>query len=251
MSPIAIAFTIFLGSFAAALLGVALRLPSQHFDDSSREVVRSVLGLVATLTALVLGLLVASAQGTYQSLGNQLGQMAANLVELDRALDYYGPEAAPARSLFHHAVQAEIDRIWPHGEARLASIRPDDTRRERGQFMAIIGRLEPRDEAQRFAQRRIMELVTDFARMRTLTVNATEGSLPGPFLTVLIFWVAVLFFGFGLSARFNPTVLVALSIGALSVAGAMYLILELNHPFDGLMRVSEAPLREALGGMSE
>lgn len=251
MIPIAIAFLLFLGSFAAALLGVALRLPCRHFDDSSREVVRSVLGLVATLTALVLGLLVASAQGTYQTLGNQLDQMAATLVELDRTLDVYGPEAAPARTLFHHAVRAEIDRIWPQGEARLESVRPDDTRGERRQFMAFIGGLEPRDAAQRFAQRRIMELVTDFARLRTLTVNAAEGSLPGPFLAVLVFWVAVLFFGFGLSARFNPTVLVALSIGALSVAAAMYLILELNHPFDGLMRVSEAPLRAALGQMTE
>lgn len=139
VNPIAIASMIFLGSLAAALLGVALQLPSRHFDDSSRDVVKSVLGLVATLTALVLGLLVASAQGTYQTLGSQLDQMAGNLVELDCALDVYGSEAAPARTLFHRALRAEINRIWSQGEARLESIRPDDIRRQRDQFMAMIG----------------------------------------------------------------------------------------------------------------
>src|SRR5690242_12364514 len=89
------------------------------------------------------------------------------------------------------------------------------------------------------------------ARMRMLIASDAESDLPARFLAVLVFWVAVLFFGFGLFARFNGTVLVALSVGALSVAGAMYLILELNRPFDGLMRVSEAPLRDALAQMGD
>jgi hypothetical protein len=115
----------------------------------------------------------------------------------------------------------------------------------------MIGQLPAQNEAQRFEQQRIMQLITNFARLRTLMINGAQSDLPGPFLAVLVFWLAVLFFGFGLFARINGTVLVALTVGALSVAGAMYLVLELNRPFDGLMRVSEAPLREALSQMGD
>jgi Protein of unknown function (DUF4239) len=251
MSPLAIALLVFVGSFATAALGVALRLPHHHLDEDSRDVVKSVMGLVATLTALVLGLLIASAQDANRTLSNQLGEMAADLVELDQTLGHYGPEAAPARALLHRAVRAEIERVWPQGKARAESMEPAGIRQERGQLLSIIGQLSPRSEAQRYTQQRAMQLVAAFARMRTLLVSQAKNELPGPFLAVLVFWVAVLFFGFGLFARFNTTVLLALSVGALSVAGAMYLILELNRPIDGLMRVSEVPLRYALSQMRE
>jgi len=251
VTSIAIALLIFAGSLAAALLAVALQLPRHHLDDCSRDVVKSVMGLVATLAALVLGLLIASANSSYQTLSNQLDQMAASLVELDRALKYYGPEAAPARASFHRVARAEIDRVWPHGQAQLAGIEPGAIRQQSDEFVRIIGRLSPQTEAQRFEQKRILQLVTDFARMRTLMISEAESDLPSPFLAVLMFWLTVLFFGFGLFARLNATVLVALSIGALSVAGAIYLILELSHPFDGLMRISAAPLREALSQMGD
>jgi hypothetical protein len=177
--------------------------------------------------------------------------MADDLVELDRTLAQYGPETAPARVLLRRAVQAEIERVWPQGQARVESIEPAGIRQEGEQFLAIVGQLSPGTEAQRYAQRRAMQLAAAFVRMRTLMVSEAQNELPGPFLAVLVFWVMVLFFGFGLFARFNATVLVALAVGALSVAGAMYLILELNRPFDGLMRVSEAPLRYALGQMRD
>ena len=230
---------------------MTLHLPDEHLDDASQNVVKSVMGLVATLTALVLGLLVASAQSTYQAMGNQIGEIAADLSELDRALEFYGQEAAPARALFHRGVRAEIERVWPHGEASKEGILPGATRGQGVEFVSMIGQLPAQNEAQRFEQQRIMQLITNFARLHTLMINGAQSDLPGPFLAVLVFWLAVLFFGFGLFARINGTVLVALTVGALSVAGAMYLVLELNRPFDGLMRVSEAPLREALSQMGD
>jgi len=228
---------------------VALRLPHYHLNEDSRDVVKSVMGLVATLIALVLGLLIASAQDANRTMSDQLGEMAANLVELDRTLAHYGPEAAPARALFHRALHAEIERVWPQGRVWAEGIEPAGIRQESDQFLAMIGQLSPRTEAQRFGQQRAMQLTAAFARIRTLIVSEAKDELPGPFLAVLVFWAVALFFGYGLFARFNATVLIALSVGALSVAGAMYLILELNRPFDGLMRVSEAPLRYALSQM--
>ena len=171
--------------------------------------------------------------------------------KLDRTLAHYGPEAAPARVLLRRAVQAEIERVWPQGRARAEAIEPAGLREEGERFLAILGELSPGTEAQRYAQRRALRLAAAFLRMRALMVAEAGNELPGPFLAVLAFWAAALFFGFGLFARPNATVLATLSVGALSVAGAVYLILELNRPFDGLMRVSETPLRYALGQMRD
>ena len=68
---------------------------------------------------------------------------------------------------------------------------------------------------------------------------------------MLVFWVSVLFLGFGLFARFNATVTVALLVGALSVAGAIFLILELSEPYHGLMRISDEPLRNAMAQIDQ
>ncbi len=95
-------------------------------------------------------------------------------------------------------------------------------------------------------QSRAMQESESIARSRLLMFEQLGGSISWPFLTVLVFWICVLFLGFGLFARFNATVTVALLVGALSVAGAIFLILELNEPYHGLMRISDEPLRNAM-----
>jgi hypothetical protein len=204
VSPLAIALLIFAGSLAAALLGVTLQLPRHHLDEGSRDVVKGVMGLVATLAGLVLGLLIASANASYNAVSSQLDEMAAKLVELDRALEYCGPEAAPARALFRRGVRAELERVWPQGQVRMEAITPGEIRQESDRFVLIIGQLSPQTEPQRFAQQRVLQLIDAFARTRALLASEAASGLPGPFLAVLVFWVVALFFGLGLFARFMP-----------------------------------------------
>jgi hypothetical protein len=248
MSPLGIASIMAAASFVAALIGIGLhrRLPGHHLDEDSRDVVKNVMGLVATVSALVLGLLVANAQSSYNTLSDELDQFAANLVELNHALVEYGPETAEARTLLIRVMRAEIDRVWPNGEANAAALEAPSDRRAVAGFEATILRLTPTTEAHRYLQRRILELTAAGARTRMLVFNQVGNDLPKPFLVVLAFWLATLFLGFGLFARFNATVLAALLVGALSVGGAMFLILELNRPFDGMMRVSDGSIRNAL-----
>ena len=113
-------------------------------------------------------------------------------------------------------------------------------------FFESIGSLSPTTEAQRFIQKRALDLSAAIRQTRALMIEQTDGSLPWPFLTVLVIWVSLLFAGFGLFAEHNATVMAALLIGALSISSAIYLILELNHPDQGLMEISDAPLRSAL-----
>jgi hypothetical protein len=251
VSAIAVAAVVFGCALAAAAAGIVLhaRLPDDHLDGGSTDVVKLVLGLVATMSALVLGLLIASAQGTRKAQVDELNQLAAGLVQLDGVLAHYGPEALGARALLHRTVTREADRIW-RPEARPAS--PDlglpvGARPRAEALIHEIQALTPSTGVQRSAQVRSVEIAARLAQTRALMSEQMLGhSLPTPFLVVLAAWITVLFAGFGLFARPNPTVLSALFVGALSVAGAIYLVLELDNPYAGPMRISDAPLRDAL-----
>jgi hypothetical protein len=91
-----------------------------------------------------------------------------------------------------------------------------------------------------------MQIGQSLGQTRLLMFEQSGSSIAWPFLTVLVFWICMLFLGFGVFARFNTTVLVALFIGAISVAGAIFLILELSSPYEGFMRIADTPLRGAL-----
>jgi hypothetical protein len=106
--------------------------------------------------------------------------------------------------------------------------------------------LSPKTDLERMMQSRAIQESESIAQSRLMMFEQRGGSISWPFLTVLVFWICMLFLGFGLFARFNVTVTVALLAGALSVAGAIFLILELNHPYQGLMQISDEPLRNAM-----
>lgn len=243
MSPLVLASVVFGCSFGAALVGMLLhsKLPSSHLDADSKDVMKLVMGLIGTMAALILGLLIASANGSYNAQSSELQSLSANVVLLDRLLVSYGPEANGARDRLRDAVVASHDRIWPpDGVVRPANL--DAATR----FVQQLQGLVPKTDAARFIQSRAMQMTESILQTRLLMSQQLGGSIPWPFLTVLVFWICVLFLGFGLFVRFNVTVTVALFVGALSVSGAIFLILELSEPYRGLMQISDAPMRSAL-----
>ncbi len=243
-----IASVVFGCSFGAALIGMILhvKLPDHHLDTDSRDVVKLIMGLIATMSALVLSLLIASAKSSYDQQKNELNALSANILLLDRTLEFYGPDAKAARDRLHDLVLQTHDRIWsPEG------VRPEnlDSKATRASVSANIEQLlslSPKTDVERMMQSRAVQESESIGRSRLLMVAQLGSSISWPFLTVLVFWICVLFLGFGLFARFNATVTVALLVGALSVAGAIFLILELNDPYRGLMRISDEPLRNAI-----
>jgi hypothetical protein len=252
MSPIIIAGIVFGVIFLGALLGVALRakLPDHHMAEGSKDLVRLVMGLIATMSALVLGLLIASAKGSYDTQSGELVHIAADIIQLDRILSQYGPETLPARARFRDTVQRSIDRIWPREAGRSVNLallgdKPGD-KSDSADFFTLISNLQPETGAQRFAQTRALEIGAELNRTRVLMYEQAGSSIAWPFLVVLVFWLVILFMGFGLFAPVNPTVLAALFVGALSVAGAIFLILELDRPYEGLMHLPSAQVRDAL-----
>jgi hypothetical protein len=225
------------------------RLPAHHLEGDSKDVVKLVMGLVATLTALVLGLLISSSHSAYTAQEAELQQLSVHIYQLDRILAHFGADAVQERELLRRIVAADIARIWPPGGVAGAKHAPLAAQQDaEGLFDSIAG-LSPKTDLQRFGQSRAVQLLTSIGETQRLLVEQAQGSLSWPFLLVLLSWLIVLFFGFGICARFNVTVAVALLAGSASVAAAIVLILQMNQPYSGWMGLSSAPLQDSLAQM--
>jgi hypothetical protein len=253
MSSLAIASIVFICVFGSALLGLFLRaaLPKHHLSEDSTGVVKLGTGLIATLAALVLGLLIASAKTSFDRVKDEVTQAAAMVAQLDRTLAQYGPETKEARDLLRGAVASAIELLFSGEGSGLAKLDAPQRLARMEQIQAKLRELAPRNEAQHSLQSRALELINDLAQMRWLLIAQGEGAIPTPFLVVLVFWLAIIFGGFGLLSTKNATVVVMLVVCALSVSGAIFLIEEMDRPLEGLMKISSAPLRNALAHLGQ
>jgi hypothetical protein len=249
MNPTIVSIIVFTCTFGGALLGRWLRivLPAHHLDAESRDTVKVGVGLIATMTALVLGLVTASAKSSFDAVNTAVKQTASEMLTLDRILARYGPEAGEIRTRLQHEIGVRIDRIWPQGSskpANLDAIRSGIGSDAEGLADTIRG-LTPRDTAQRALQSRALDLAEALLQARWLVLAGTEASVPVLFLMVLLFWLTITFASFGLVVPRNATVLAVLRVCALSVGSAIFLVLEIDGPFDGLLRISIEPWRYA------
>jgi hypothetical protein len=244
MSPLALSCVIFLFVLGGIFIGTALRraLPKNHLGKETQDVVRLGAGLTATIAALVLGLLIGSAKSSFDTRSNQVKQLTANVILFDNLLAQYGPDAAPLRKLLRGAINPIVDRLWHEkitAEPFTASSEGEKL------YLAILA-LSPQNEIQRSLQARMGQVVNDFYQIRLLLFVETENQIPIPFLAILVFWLFIIFLSFSLFSELDATALAFLCVFALSASCAIYLILELNEPFNGLMRISDIPLRNAL-----
>jgi hypothetical protein len=197
------------------------------------------------MAALVLGLLVASTKGAYDTQKGEVSQMAAKIIFLDRVLANYGSETAKTRELLRGSVGSAINRMWPDKKSsQTAQLDPSVTSGEA--FFNSIQNLAPQNDVQRSLKSQAVQIATDLGQMRWLLFEQTETSISLPMLIILISWLAIIFMSAVLFAPPNATVIVAVMLAALSVAGAIFLILELSEPFTGLLMIPSAPLRDAL-----
>jgi hypothetical protein len=233
--------------FGAGLLGVRVRaaLPEDHLSSETKDAVKVGMGLVATMAALVLGLLVASTKSSYDAQKNEVTQMAAKSVFLDRVLANYGSESAESRDLLRRSVGSAISHMWPDKKSsQAAQLDPIGSSGEA--FFNSIQKLSPQNDVQRSLKSQAAQIATDLGQMRWLLFEQTETSISIAMLIVLISWLAIIFVSAGLFAPPNATVIIALMLAALSVSGAIFLILELDMPFDGVIQISQKPMYNAL-----
>ena len=235
----------------AVLVGRGLRrmLPQEHLSADSRDVIKLAIGLVATMSALVLGLLVSSAKGSYDTERSEVIQMAAKVAFLDRLLAIYGPEAAEARVGFHDAVKEVVQQMWPEEARRPAQLAPSG--QAGNAVYGVVQALSPHDDAQRKLKEQAISVGIDIGQLRSLLAAQSVPSISTPMLIVLVLWLAIIFMGFSTLAPPNVTAIFALIVSAVAVSGAIFLILELDQPFGGVIRISSEPMVNALSQIAK
>jgi hypothetical protein len=246
MSAIEISGIVLACTFCGSLCGRFLRttLPENHLSAESRELVKVGMGLVGTMTALVLGLLVASAKGSYDVQGNELIDVSSNVVLLDRTLARYGTETRPLRDQLKSTIRRVLDQAWSKDRPRTGNWDPGAGGAEG--LHERIQELSPKTDAQRSLQSQALALAMAAAKTRWMVFEQNSQTVPAPFLILLVCWLTVLFMSYGILAPPNSTVTATLLVCAISVSSAILLILEMYRPFEGLIQISDAPLRAAL-----
>ena len=250
MITISLAAILFLFLAGVTLLGARLRrlVPAEHLSADSKDAVKLALGLVATMTAILLGLLVSSAKSSFDTARSEVMQMAAKIALLDRVLMLYGPQTADARHALRDSVAEGVRRTWPADGRRPAQLEPNE---EMGDAVYVaISRLTPQDEAQRALKTEATTLMVQLAELRTLVRAQAVSSVSKPLLIALVIWLVVIFLGFSLLAPPNATNTLALLAGAFSVACAVFIILDLDHPFAGVVRIPSEPMIRTLNHLS-
>ena len=249
MEAIVVAVVVFAFTFAGALLGMRLGtiLPEHHLDADSKETIKLGIGLIATMTALVLGLVTASAKTSFDAMDAAVKQSAIQVLSLDRLLARYGSDTSEIRVGLQHTIGERIDLIWPTDSSTPAAIDPTSSGYAAGteNLANALRALKPQDDVQRALQARAQDIAENLLEARWGSSTRIGSSVPAPFLMILLFWLTITFTSFGLFAPRNALVITVLFVCALSVASAVFLVLELDGPFDGLIRVSAEPLRFA------
>jgi hypothetical protein len=238
----------------AALLGMFLqtRLPPHHLTDQSKDTAKMVLAVLGTLTALVLGLLIASAKSSLASKVELLEHALAWTVQLDRALAGYGSETSELRNVLQQSFVSQIhDLFQDRGmsekgvQGTLSGNRGIET------IQRQILNLAAQNDSQRWFQAAALNITNKIEETRWMAVFSTGRSIPPPFLAVLTFWLAAIFTSLGIFAPRNGNVIATLVVCALSVAGAIFLIVQMDQPFAGFVRIPFEPAAMALDQLNK
>lgn len=242
----------FLASFVSILIGTALgmllkrTLPAIPLGVGSKQAIRLGAGFLSTLAALVIGLMIASAKNTFDSQNTNIRQLGTNAVLVDQMLTQYGSEAKAARTLLREIIPSATSRIWQENASSTAGGSAFVVSDMAERFYNAVEGLKPANAKQTSLKSRIIQLTTDMGRTRLLVFTQGDDGIPLPFFVVLVFWLVVIFASFSLFAERSLIVMASMLVFALSVSSALFLIVDLSHPFQGLMQITNHHLHVVL-----
>jgi hypothetical protein len=246
MSPSVVCLIAFVAIFGGALLGIfaARALPEHHLGHDTRTVVSVSAAVVGTLSALVLGLMISTASGSFATRSSEVTAISVDLIRINRMMQRYGPEADDVRLKLRIYATAKMQELFP------ATGEPSQTNDATAAMLekteeAILS-LAPTDEKQRWLRSQALTLAEGLAQARWQLAEQARSGIPLPFLVLLIFWLAIVFASFGLFAPLNATAVGVLCLCSMAISGGIAMILELDSPFSGLVRISAEPMRQAL-----
>ena len=250
MNSIAVSFGVFAIIFSGALLGMLLRrsLPQEHFGSDAKDAVRLAVGLIVTMTGLVLGMLVSSAKGAYDAQANSVAEMSSQIVLLDHLLKLYGPDAKQIHDEALESVGKATDRIWSKAPSDESALKPKAASQD---FYREVELLVPKNETQAALKSEILSMTSALRKSQWLMfLKSEQTSASIPLLCVVTTWLVAIFISFGIFAPPNTTVIVTLVVCALAVSAAIFIILEMYSPFTGVLRISPTAVQDAMRQMA-
>jgi len=248
MSPLSFAAFVFVATFGSALLGFFLRrlVPKRYTDDATEGNVKVVLGMLSMLTSVVLGFVTAEAKNSFDNAAKIVSDTAVRVVSIDRVLADFGEEADLIRGRIKQEAQRWADRITSPAGDRNVDLGVVKRGEELENLVGEIKTLKPSSDHLAQDQARAIDLASEIMHDRWLLATERAASTPTVFLLVVLAWLAIEFFVFGLFASPTPPVVVATFVGAVTVASAMFLVLDLEGPTSGPMRGSTTSLERAI-----
>jgi hypothetical protein len=240
-----ISVALFVLAFVCPLLGAGIgvavrnRLPEHHLSRDAIDVIKLAMGLMATLVALTLGLLISSANSYHATIDAEYKKVLADIIRLDEYLRAYGPETKELRvRLRHNAAQSFKDH-WPDEDFGPTGPAPEGGSNRFIDSQRELLELRPATAAQQWFHAQALDVASSLSNLRWLIVSQETASAPLLPVFVLIFLSAIAIFGgFSLYAPPNVTLFTMQALTALAIAGATFVIVELNSPFHGLLRLS-------------
>ena len=251
MTTVLISIAVGVLTFGLGMLGLYIQhlLPERHMSTGSKEMIGAILGLVSLLLALVLGTLVGSAYGFFATQKANIETLCARSLELDLAFRQYGAETQPLREALRASMTGAYDAIW--GDAA--------TYRQQFDVAAYMPRFEkwnetlsslsPHTPAQIQSLSSMIASSSAYQQTRLLTSLQLASPFSWPLLVIVVSWAMLLFCGFGLLSGLNGTSAAALGFGSFAVASAIFLILELSHPYTGLFRIPATSMQQTLAAL--
>jgi hypothetical protein len=206
----------------------------------------AVIGLLTLLLALVLGTLVGNTYASFAMQKSELETMASRAMLVDQALAEYGPDAQPVRNLMKQALDQSYNLFWRGADADPGQLRPEVALKRWGPIASALDALAPKTPAQKDALGGAKANFAQMEQTRLLMSLQLSSPVAWSLVTSVILWSMFLFCGFGILSGTNPTTIIAMAFGAISVASAMFLILDLTQPYSGLFRVPASSLQQAV-----
>jgi hypothetical protein len=253
MNTIPLGLIIFSLLFGCAMLGMWLRiwLPDQHLDSESKDVLRLATGIIATLSAMVLGLLISTTKISFDRLNTDLKHSSGQVLQLDRALAQFGPETAEVRKLLKDHYSGSVDLLLSGDETVGEKLESREKQTQLESLAARIHGLSPRDDTQRAHKARALSMLSSLSDTRFQNIVQIGGTIPKPLFVVLVSWLAMLLIGFGMFSPKHLTATAGLFACAVCLTGALVVLVELDRPLSGLIRLNGVPMRNAISHLGE
>ena len=239
--------------FGSAMLGmfVRTRLPEHHLNSESKDVLRLAIGIIATLCAMVLGLLISTTKVAFDRLNLDLKHSSGQVLQLDRALAQYGSETGEIRKLVKQTYSDSVELVLSGDESALAKLESPEKQAQLDRLPLLIHALSPRDDMQRAQQGRALADLSELSNTRFNNIVQVGGTIPRPLFVVLVFWLAMLSLGFGLFSPRNLTAAVGLFACSLCLSVALAVLIDLDRPITGVIKVNAVPMRNAISHLGE